>query len=307
MGNILTVTANPAIDRVYFVENFRIGQVHRPIKAVFTAGGKGLNVSRVCSLLGEKVTATGFLGGYNGAFIRSEVKKLGITDGFTQIDGETRQCINISEQNGVSSEILESGPAISPEERDSFLNSFQVYVKDADIITVSGSLPSGLDTSLYISILQLAKTYNKKVLFDVSGKTLAVMVANKPFMVKPNKDEFMKLTGWPAFEPEKALLFLREQGVEIPFISLGKEGAVALIDEKVYSFSVPTVNAVNTVGSGDSTVAGIATGISRGLPLWDAIRLGMAAGVANTMFEQTGVVSKELVADFYKQITVDAG
>ena len=150
----------------------------------------------------------------------------------------------------------------------------------------------------------MAKTHNKKVIFDVSGKTLADVIAGKPFMVKPNQDEFMKLVGWQDFAPEKALLFLKDSGVEVPFISLGKNGAVALIDEKMYAFSVPAVNAVNAVGSGDSTVAGIATGLSKGMCMCDAICLGMAAGITNTLFERTGYITQELVSDFYQQITV---
>lgn len=302
MSKILTVTANPAIDRVYFLKDFHIGQVHRPIKAVYTAGGKGLNVSRVCKTLDQAVLATGFLGGYTGDFIRSEVKKMGIEERFTPIAGETRLCLNLSDQQGISSEILESGPVISPEESEDFFDTFQTAISEADIVTVSGSLPQGLDSHFYITLLDIAKKHHKKVIFDVSGQTLQDIIANKPFLVKPNKEEFLKLTGWDTFVPDKALLFLKNSGVEIPFISLGKDGAVALIEETIYTFIVPAIHAVNTVGSGDSTIAGIATGINRGMSIYDAIRLGMAAGITNALFERTGYVTKELVRDFYEKI-----
>lgn len=99
---ILTVTANPAIDRVYFVDKFTHGSVHRPIKMTYTAGGKGLNVSRVARLMDEPVIAMGFTGGHNGEYIKKEIQRIGIDDRFTDIDGETRICINISDKNGSS-------------------------------------------------------------------------------------------------------------------------------------------------------------------------------------------------------------
>lgn len=305
MNKILTVTANPAIDRAYFFQTFTLGEVHRPVKTVFTAGGKGLNVSRVCGILGADVVATGFVGGYNGDFIRAEVKKLGIIDGFTQIAGETRQCINICDGTGLSSEILEKGPAIRAEERDAFLQAFEKQIADRDIVTVSGSLPQGLTPDFYLEIANIAKKQGKKVIFDTSGTAFAEIVKSKPFIVKPNKDEFMQFTLWQEFDPKKALLLLKELGVEIPFITLGKDGAVAMVDGNFYKFSVPAIQVVSPVGSGDSTVAGIATGLARGMAVSDAIRLGMAAGITNALFEGTGCVDAVLVGEFYEKITVE--
>lgn len=305
MRKILTVTANPAIDRAYFFEKFTLGQVHRPVKTAFTPGGKGLNVSRVCKALGADVVATGFVGGYTGDFLRAEVAKLGIEDGFTQIQGETRICINICDHTGFSSEILESGPSVAAGEQEQFVESYRQHIADCDIITVSGSLPRGLTPDFYIQIANIAKQYGKRVIFDTSGKTFAEIVRAKPFMVKPNRDEFLSFAGWQEFEPKKALLLLKELGVEVPVISLGKEGAVAMVDGDCYRFAVPSIAVVSPVGSGDSTVAGIATGLASGMPVCDAIRLGMAAGITNALFEGTGCISKELVWEFYEKITVE--
>jgi len=121
---ILTVTANPAVDIVYFVDKFEMGEVSRPLNMTYTAGGKGLNVARVASILGIKTAARGFVGGYNGEFITSEIEKLGIKNLFTQITGETRKCINISDASGKSGEILETGPSITAYEKESFLKSY---------------------------------------------------------------------------------------------------------------------------------------------------------------------------------------
>lgn len=304
MNKILTVTANPAIDRVYFVDDFIMGEVRRPVKTVFTAGGKGLNVSRVASLLGAEVIATGFVGGYTGGFIKSEINKTEIYEKFTDIKSETRICINITDKSGASGEILEKGPVITKEDEKKFFDIFNANVNHCDVITVSGSLPEGLTSNFYTEIAKIAVKNNKKVIFDTSGKTLEDIIKSKPYMIKPNKNEFLKLTGIKTFEEKEALLILKEMGVEVPFISLGKEGAVAMIGDNFYRFSVPSVKVVNTVGSGDSTVAGIATGISKGMTILDSIQLGMAAGISNTQFESTGIVSTEAVKDFYKRIMV---
>lgn len=246
----------------------------------------------------------GFMGGYTGDFLRTELRKLGIDDDFTQIQGQTRQCINICDNTGFATEILEDGPSVTAGERESFLQALQTQIPDCDMVTVSGSLPQGLSPDFYIEIAKLAKQYDKKVIFDTSGKTFAEIVCAKPFMVKPNKEEFLQFAGWQEFKPRKALRLLKELGVEVPVISLGEDGAIAMIDGDCYRFSVPPVAVVSPVGSGDSTVAGIATGLSRGLPICDAIRLGMAAGITNALFEGTGCITKELVLDYYAKVTV---
>lgn len=304
---ILTVTANPAIDRVYFVKDFVMGEVRRPISMTYSAGGKGLNVARVARIMNACVGAMGFVGGYNGEFIKTEVEKLGIINEFTQIAGETRNCINISDENGASGEILEQGPVISEAEALSFLQSFEKALEKYDIIAVSGSLPKGLDSQFYCKMIECAKKQGKKIIVDTSGQTLKDVIKAKPYMVKPNRDELSAYLGKTIeslSDVADSLKALKEEGIEIPLISLGKDGAMAYIDGKTYKFTTPAVNVKNTVGSGDSTIAGIVTGLDRGMNIIDSIRLGMASGTANTQFEQTGLVCCELVEKYYKEIIV---
>ena len=127
-------------------------------------------------------------------------------------------------------------------------------------------------------------------------------------MIKPNRYELSLLMGREidsVDDVKEALIYLDSSGIELPLATLGKDGALAYIDGKFYKFNSPEVDVINTVGSGDSSVAGIAVGISRNMSLIDSIKLGMAAGTANTQFEETGVVTKELVEKYYKEITVD--
>ena len=233
---ILTVTANPAIDRVYFVKDFVMGEVHRPIKMTYSAGGKGLNVARVAKTLGSDVAAMGFVGGYNGDFIKSEVERLGIKNKFTQICGETRTCVNISDESGKSGEILENGPTVSEVEEEKFLKDFIENIKNFNIITVSGSLPKGLSSSFYCRLINLANENNKRIIVDTSGKTFDDVIDAKPFMVKPNKSELSAYLGKTIENIEdikNALINLNNKGIQIPLISLGKEGAMAYIKRKV--------------------------------------------------------------------------
>lgn len=305
---ILTVTPNPTIDRVYFVDEFQMGEVHRPAKISCTAGGKGLNVSRVTHLMGIKTLAMGFIGGFNGEFIKSEVTKQGIASNFTQIQGETRICINISDKSGQSGEILEHGPFVTEDEKASFIRDYEENVKSADIICVAGSLPKGLDSSFYTELISIAKKHGKKIIADASGKTLDDVIKAKPFMVKPNRYELSLLLGREIASIEdvkEALLFLKESGVELPLATLGKDGAMAYTSGEFYKFTSPEVEVINTVGSGDSSVAGIAVGLSREMSIIDSVKLGMAAGTANTQFPETGFVTPELVEKYYKEIIID--
>ena len=305
---ILTITPNPTIDRVYFVDEFQMGEVHRPNSFTCTAGGKGLNVSRVAHLMGHKTLVMGFLGGFNGEFIKSEITKQGIQNNFTQIGGETRICVNISDKNGLSGEILEAGPFVSEEEKKAFLLAYEKEIASADIICAAGSLPRGLDSSFYLELISVAKAHGKKIIADASGKTLDDVIKAKPFMVKPNRYELSLLMDKEISSIEdvkEALLFLQKSGVELPLATLGKDGALAYVDGKFYKFTSPEVDVINTVGSGDSSVAGIAVGLSRGMSIVDSIKLGMAAGTANTQSPETGFVTKELVEKYYKEIIVD--
>ena len=192
---ILTVTPNPAVDVVYFVEEFKMGNVHRPYNVIASAGGKGLNVARVGKTIGEETAAMGFIGGNNGAFIEECVEKLGIANLFTKVSGETRRCVNISDKSGKSGEILEAGPEVKKEEEELFLKFFSEEVKNADIICASGSVPKGIDSDFYCKLVKIAKENGKKIIVDTSGNLLEKVIEEKPYMVSPNKDELYTLTG----------------------------------------------------------------------------------------------------------------
>jgi tagatose 6-phosphate kinase len=306
MGKILAINLNAAIDKVYAVDDFQVGEVFRPRHMNATAGGKGLNVARVSHLLGEYVVATGFLGGGNGQFIAQKVRESGINAEFVPISGESRICIAVMDQkNNTSTEVLEAGPTISPLECENFIKHYRQLLKDCKVVTASGSLPKGVPSDFYRKLIGEAKAQNIPFILDTSGAALAEGIGGLPSMIKPNQEEVGKLLSLALDTLEDqatAVRQLRQKGIESPCITLGKNGCVAGIAESVYHFYGPAIEVVNTVGSGDSFVAGCAVGIARNLPPLEIIRLGMASGMANTQFFETGMVSLELVEKFLKQI-----
>ena len=229
---ILTLTMNPAVDIGYTVDTLKIDTVNRTKKVSKTPGGKGLNVSRVLKQLGSPVLATGLLGGHIGAFIKEKLDEVGLRNDFYPIQSETRNCIAILHE-GSQTEILEAGPTITPEEQAGFLAHFENLLKEVDLITISGSLPAGMDDDLYATIIEKAAKANIPVLLDTSGKTLkiALEASTKPALIKPNQEELAGLLGVPEATTVEEL---KEQlnsklfdGVDWVVVSLGSKGALA--------------------------------------------------------------------------------
>ena len=193
---ILTVTLNPSIDISYPLDELTLDTVNRVSEVKKTAGGKGLNVTRVLSEIGDNVTATGFIGGKLGDFLTSRLDQNGIQHRFFPIHGETRNCIAILHE-GLQTEVLEAGPMIDRDEADGFLNHFRYLCPSYEVITISGSLPAGLESDYYQKVIGLANSQGKKVVLDCSGKALEAVLTgdDKPFVIKPNTEELSQLVG----------------------------------------------------------------------------------------------------------------
>lgn len=293
---ILTVTMNPSIDKLYMVEGNTLGAVQRVQKVSNTAGGKGLNVSRVSALLGEDVTATGLVGGFVGAYFESLITG-NVRSAFTHVKSETRSCINVWDTtNGVSTEYLEPGAPITAEEAEQFFCDFRRELQTADVITISGSLPKGAPADSYEQLITLCREAGKPVLLDTSGDNLRRGAAMKPDFIKPNTDELAQLLGHPVSGMEEAIeaaKALHEGGIRWVAVSLGAKGAVLVCEEGVFHGQPPKIEPVNTVGCGDSMVAGFAVGMARGLSAPEALKLAVAVSAANALTTSTGSYEQE--------------
>ncbi len=306
---ILTVTLNAAIDKRYVVEEFKTGSVCRVKECSYSAGGKGLNVSRVAAIAGEEVVATGFVGGHAGNYIVEVLEGQNIKGDFVHISGESRSCINIyDETNHTQTEFLEPGVFVTDGNKEEMLKKFIELVDKCSVVAISGSVPKGVSADLYKDMINISNQHGKKVILDTSGKLLEEAVEAKPFMIKPNMDEIQMLTGKNLESLEDlidAAITLQRSGIEVVVISRGSEGSLIVCEEGVFQAVVPTIDAVNTVGCGDSMIAGFAVGFSRGLSMEESIKLASAISAANAMRMETGFFIRHDMEELLPKIKVE--
>ena len=300
---------NPSVDIAYQLPTFKLDDVNRVSNVNKSAGGKGLNVTRVLKEIDEDLTATGLVGGDLGNYIKSQLDQGAIHHDFYQIKGNTRNCIAILHE-GLQTEILESGPTISDVEGEAFKNHFESLLKDAEVVSISGSTPSGLATDYYAELIMIANAKEVPVVLDTSGESLrqVLLSGHKPKVIKPNVDELSQLLGR---ELDKDLNLLKEalqdslfNGVEWVIVSLGSEGAFAKHHDLYYKVDIPTIDIVNPVGSGDSTVAGIVSGITRNYDDVTLLKHANVLGMLNAQEEITGHVNLNHYEALFNKIQV---
>lgn len=305
---IVTVTLNAAIDKRYVVKGCKNGEVNRVSECYYTPGGKGLNVSKPLAITGTKVVATGFLGGFAGKYIEACLAPFGIESQFYHLKEESRSCINIwDEENKVQTEFLEPGFTVKEAEFIDFLQHFERVIQNADVVAMSGSIPRGLDEDAYCKLIQIVKKYDKTVILDTSGKLLEQGIKAKPTMIKPNIDEIRMLTGLSCdneTELVEAAKELKKKGIEIVVISLGKDGSIVVCNEGVFRVKVPQIAAENTVGCGDSMIAGFALGFEQKLSMEECIRKASAISAASAMSKETGTFRLEDMEVLYPKIEI---
>lgn len=306
---ITTVTLNVSIDKAYKIKGcVESGKVIRVLECNNTAGGKGLNVSRVASLCGEEVLATGFVGGHCGALAEELLEKDNIKNKFTHVKSETRSCINILDENNVSTEFLEKGYPISNEEINAFLHDFDKIIEDSNVITISGSAPQGVPTNIYTTLINMIKDKNKKVILDASGDLLKEGIKALPTMIKPNSEEMENLLNVSINNEEEVIknaIKLHESGIELVVVSLGSDGALLVCKEGVYHGKPPKIKVVNTVGCGDSMVAAFAVAMERGYSNIDSLKYAISISAANAMTFSTGSFNSEDVDNIFENTQIN--
>nr|WP_246565640.1 1-phosphofructokinase [Tissierella carlieri] len=305
---ILTITLNPSIDRRYNIDKIEKGKIFRTDNYQYTIGGKGLNVTKVIKTLDEPVIATGFLGGSSGDYIDKGLNNMDISHRFIKIDEETRSCLAVICSDGNQMEILERGPSISEDEIAEFLNLYEKLLEKADIICASGSIPYGVPLEIYGDMINLAKKKDKKFILDTSGEALRFGIDAGPYLVKPNKKELEDLTGIKIDSNEqliRAAKDLSNEDIEIVVVSLGEEGAMAVHKDDVYKVIIPSIRALNPIGSGDSMIAGFAVAINRNYDFETMLKVGAACGTANAMESETGKVNKNNVDRIMEKILIE--
>ncbi len=306
---ITTVTLNASIDKAYHMEQeIKNGTVMRVASCRNSAGGKGLNVARIVKLCGEEVKATGFVGGFNGAYLETLLDQDHIPHQFVKMEGETRSCINILDPKYGSTEYLEPGCAVTKQEEERFLNRFGEIIKDSNVVTISGSVPKGVETTIYQKLIEQAKDMGKQVILDTSGILLKHSLEAKPTMVKPNKDEIEMLFQTEVEKQSDVVDYAKKihaMGIPYVVISLGGDGAILVCKEGVYHGKPPKVEAVNTVGCGDSMVGAFAVALSCFYSSEEALKYAVATATAAALSPNTGDFEKEIQETILKQVKID--
>ncbi|MEH7376344.1 tagatose-6-phosphate kinase [Neobacillus drentensis] len=306
---ILAVTMNPSVDISYPIQDFKLDAVNRVENVRKTAGGKGLNVARVVKQMGEAVLATGVIGGTIGDYIIQELTKSDIRNHFYKINQESRNCIAIL-HDGKQTEILESGPILSAEEGAAFLEKYRELLSEVSLVTISGSLPKGLESGFYRQMVEIGREKGIPVIVDTSGESLRQVLRHKvkPFVIKPNIAELSLLLG---IEVEQSISILKKvltnewfHGVEWVVISMGGDGAFVKHGKDYYRVTVPLIDVVNPVGSGDATVAGLAVALNRKQSVPDVLKTAMTTGLLNTMQARTGYIDRAKFGQFFELVEV---
>lgn len=289
---------NTAIDRFIQVDALTPGEVHRVREEKIYPGGKGVHVAQTIAELGERVRLIGLVDTTHRQMISRRMSARGVLFRGVEIDGELRQCLALQEAGGSITEILGQGPQLSPIEQDGLLREFGRSVEESELVILSGSLPQGFSETLYAGLVDYVHGLGKRCLVDASGEALRHVVAAKPFLVKPNRDEISALVGHPVINldaAEMAVVALRQRGVAIPVVTMGDLGAVAADETGVWHAQLAATQVSNAVGSGDCFLAGMAVGIQKHMSLEQALQLGVACGVANAESEETGFAKRGCV------------
>lgn len=293
--DVVTVTANPAVDQTVWIPGFRAGEVNRVRRQEVSAGGKGVNVAAFLAAFGIETLATGFLGNSNAGLFEEFLAERSIEERFVRVHGTTRTGVKIvDEEAGTTTDINFPGFDV-PGERVTDLETLVASVTRPDgWIVLSGSLPPGAPADLYARLSASAREAGMRVAVDTSGPPLAEAVRTVPDLLKPNREELEELTGRPLGDREALAGAARElvdAGISTVVVSLGGEGALFVRAGEAVFAAPPPVPVASTVGAGDAMVAGTIAGTLRDLPL-----AGVAALATATAATKIGRVGPYLDA-----------
>lgn len=310
---IYTLTFNPALDYTTQVENFKIGKINRTKTENILAGGKGLNVSIVLKRLEIENTAISFVAGFTGKELERKIKEYDIKTDFIETHkGYTRINVKISslEKNSLIQEsetaLNGNGPEITENDIEKLLQKIQ-NINSNDIVILSGNIPKCINENIYEIICKELNEKNVKFVVDASQKLLMNCLKYKPFFIKPNKEELEETFNTKIETKEEIIIYaqkLQEKGAQNVLISLGGDGAILLTEKnEVYYSNTPKGQVINTVGAGDSMVAGFVAGYLKKKDYKEALKLGIASGSATAF--SAGLAMNEEINELLKQITIE--
>jgi len=262
-NKVVTITLNPALDLTGSLDVLNVGSVSLVKQGSLHAAGKGVNVAKVLSDLGAKVTVTGFLGRDNQELFCQLFDQMAAIDEFVRVDGATRINVKLVEKSGEVSDINFPGVEVTPLAIEQFERTLDRLAADHDYFVLAGSLPQGISPALCASWIEKLHSMGKKVLFDSSRDALKAGLDAKPWLIKPNDEELSQFVGRELHTPEQcqaAAAQLAEKGIENIVVSMGANGVMWLNQHQWLHTKPPRMQVVSTVGAGDTLVAGLCWG-----------------------------------------------
>lgn len=281
---IYTVTFNPSLDYYIQVNNIKSGMVNRTTSERLAVGGKGLNVSLALKELGEDTLALGFIAGFTGDAIDEKVRRLGLPHDFIKVGGQSR--INVKIKSNTETDINGSGAQISLNDINKLIRKLKTLLTQGDWLIVSGSVPAGLDENTYADLLKKLKSIKDiNVVVDACGKLLTQTLKYKPFLIKPNIYEMCEIFGLSSIPDLEGIYAcarkLQEDGARNVIVSMGSSGAVMVIETKQSMYvRAARGQLVNSVGAGDSMIAGFIHEYIKSGNYFSALNFATAAGSA---------------------------
>ena len=299
---IYTVTFNPALDYILELDKLEIGKIQKSKTELILPGGKGINVSTVLTNLEVENIALGYKAGFVGAEIERLLRNMNVKTDFIDLE-EGNSRINVKISGEEETAINTNGPKISESQILELLEKLKT-LNENDYLVLSGSIPSSIKDDIYEKICRIVKKQNVKIVVDATKNLLVQALKYNPFLIKPNNEELGEIFGVEIHTKEDAYVYgkkLKEMGAQNVLVSMGKIGA-ALIDEagQEYFIKSPEGKRVNTVGSGDSMVAGFIAGFLKYNNYNDALRMGVSAGSASALSKY--LATKEEVYNLFNNI-----
>ncbi len=310
MSQIVTLTMNPAIDRILTIDHVTPDAKLRCTSGRRDPGGGGVNVTRGIHELGGDSLAVFTCGGYTGQMYRDLVEEEGLPNTSIPIDGITREHIMVMETStGRDYRFGEDGPELSDAEAEACLRTVCDLDPEPDYLVLSGSLPPGAGDDFYARVIQTAHDHTR-IVIDTQAPALRPALERGVYLLKPNARELGEIVGHTVEGRQEieavSKQFVEEGRANVIVTSLGAGGSVVVTEEMCTRVPAPPVKVESKVGAGDSMVAGLVLALDRGASILDAVRFGTAAGAAAVMDAETGLGSREHVERLYQQLLSEA-
>lgn len=299
---IYTCTMTPSVDYTTYLPSFQAGTLNRANQVNYYPGGKGINVSRVLKRFGITSTALGFIGGFTGDYIAQKLEEEGIITEFIQTNEITR--INVKIKASSATELNGPAPVISKKLQQELLAKINSFEED-DWFVLAGSIPSSIAPDFLEVLAGTCKQAGVRFVVDTSGKALHQLIKLKPYLVKPNEHELGDLFHTTITTTEQAIHYgkkLIAEGIQHVIVSLGSKGAIYISNDIIAIADPLQGEVINTVGAGDSMVAGFIAAFSSQKNKTDAFRYAVAAGSATAF--SNDLCEKSLVESLVQDVTI---